>query len=71
MNKEEKQKYVKEDGTVVMEFLVTFLTNLLKSHKTFKGVTYYKQVIVFLKISMGYKGRGYCWNTPSVKSVVT
>ena len=45
-----------EDGIVVMEFLVTFLTSLLKRHKTSMGDTYYKQVIAFRKFQWGIKG---------------
>ena len=46
-----------EDGIVVMEFLVTFLTSLLKRHKTsIAGDTYNKQVIAFRKFQWGIKG---------------
>ena len=45
-----------KDSIVVMEFLVTFITSLLKRHKTSIGGTYYKQVIVFRKFQWGIKG---------------
>ena len=45
-----------EDGIVVMEFLVIFLTSLLKRHKTSIGDTYNKQVIAFRKFQWGIKG---------------